>query len=348
MRLTSWFLPVGVLLAVVLGLRAPEAGRWAGRASPGSVSAGKIRVIVIFFMYGWELDTGVRKSLDRKFLQALAAVLLVGLAGGPALVPPARALLGLDGATAAGLAVMCCVPTTLSSAVVIADAAGGSRVWALSFTLAMNTVGVFVLPFTLGLLLGGQGEGGARLEIREVPMLIQMLQTVILPMAAGVLFRLVTRIRAPRGAGYVPSTCIILVVWMAVAANAGMLAGSPPDLLLRAEAAVVGVHVVLLAASRLAGWALRVDLPGAKAMTFVGSQKTLPVSVAVVMILREGVPSFAGMAGGATVVCVMFHVSQIVLDSLISGWWRARPAHGVSVPSAGAGSVRRGKPPEVW
>jgi len=59
-------------------------------------------------------------------------------------------------------------------------------------------------------------------------------------------------------------------------------------------------------------------------MTFSASQKTLPVAVAAILILRDTAPSFQPMVGEAIVVCVMFHVSQIVADLLASGWWRAR------------------------
>ncbi len=323
MSFKSAFLPGGILLAVVVGLLLPEAGQWVRRGSLGPLSMDMILVIIIFFVYGWELDTGVLRSFDRKFFTALMAVLVVSLAGGPALAMLINSLLGLKGAPAAGLAVMCCVPTTLSSAVVISDVAGGRRIWALSFTIIMNILGVFIFPFTLGFLLD-QGGSETRLDIDEFTMLVKILKVVILPMAAGLLFRVVTRVRAPRGSGYIPSFCIMLIVWMAVSANARILAGAPAGLVLRAEGAVVLAHLLLLVGSCLSGRLLAVDGPGIKAMTFIGSQKTLPVAMAVILILRDSVPSFRAMVGEATVVCVMFHVSQIITDSLISGWWRAR------------------------
>jgi sodium/bile acid cotransporter 7 len=323
MSFKSSFLPAGILLAVVMGLLMPEAGQWVRKGSVGPLSMDMILVIVIFFVYGWELETGILRSFDRKFFTALVAVLFVSLAGGPALALLTAYLLGLEGAPAAGLAVMCCGPTTLSSAVVIADVAGGRRIWALSFTIIMNILGVFIFPFTLGLLLG-QGGSGTRLDINEVAMLTKILKVVILPMAAGLLFRLVTRLSLPRGSGYLPSSCIMLVVWMAVSDNARILMGAPLGTILRAEAAVLLAHLMLLVASWLSGRLLAVDGPGVKAMTFIGSQKTLPVAMAAILILQDSEPSFRDMVGEATVVCVMFHASQIIADSLISGWWRTR------------------------
>ena len=88
------------------------------------------------------------------------------------------------------------------------------------------------------------------------------------------------------------------------------------------------VHAALLLLSYGTGRLLRVDEAGIKAMTFIGSQKSLAVAVAVLLVLRSGEAAFGVMVGDATVVCVMFHVSQIILDSVISGRWRARTAAG--------------------
>ncbi len=323
MSFKSLFLPAGILLAVAVGLAVPGAGVWFSQGGEGPLNMGLILLIGIFFVYGWELDTGVFRSFTGKFFLALGAVMAVNLLAAPALGGLVAWLLRLTGSLAAGLAVMSCVPTTLSSAVVIADVAGGNRIWALSFTILMNIAGVFIFPFTLGILLlkGGTGAG---MNIDEAAMLVKILKVVILPMAAGLLFKTATRIQPFKGSGYIPSFCIILIVWMAVSGNARILMGTSPERILLAEAAVVLVHVFLLALSYFAGKLLRVDSAGIKSMTFIGSQKTLPMAIAVILILGDSEPAFREMVGESTVVCVMFHVSQIILDSLLSGWWRTR------------------------
>ena len=68
-----------------------------------------------------------------------------------------------------------------------------------------------------------------------------------------------------------------------------------------------------------------------RAVVLVGSQKTLPIAVAVLGQLGAAA---AGAAGGLAVVpCVAAHLSQILLDSLlVSAWLRADRAAAAVAP----------------
>ena len=59
------------------------------------------------------------------------------------------------------------------------------------------------------------------------------------------------------------------------------------------------------------------DWPELKAVVILASQKTLPVSIAVISVLPDSV----GDEGLMSIACILAHLSQIVLDSFIIGAW---------------------------
>ena len=61
-----------------------------------------------------------------------------------------------------------------------------------------------------------------------------------------------------------------------------------------------------------------------RALVLCGSQKTLPIAVTVLNALA---PMIQGPVGLAVIPCVVSHLLQIVLDSLLVQRWRRDPAH---------------------
>jgi sodium/bile acid cotransporter 7 len=62
---------------------------------------------------------------------------------------------------------------------------------------------------------------------------------------------------------------------------------------------------------------LRLDLAASKALTIVASQKTLPVSAFVVAQAFDDRPA-------AIVPCIVFHILQILLDTVLAHRWSQR------------------------
>ncbi|HID96986.1 MAG TPA: hypothetical protein EYP57_02185 [Thermodesulfobacteriaceae bacterium] len=77
--------------------------------------------------------------------------------------------------------------------------------------------------------------------------------------------------------------------------------------------AVCLVHVLLLAINRQVGKMLRLPTADLKALVFVTSQKTLPISVAVLTGIEYD-------TGSAVIVLLMFHFMQIFMDSSIASY----------------------------
>jgi sodium/bile acid cotransporter 7 len=150
----QWFLPVGLVLAILLALAAP---------GPGTALNGTGLVIglvpLIFLVNGYQTRLDML-SLGGRFLAVLASGAGIGLLLSPFLGLAAAALLGLPAAAALGLVVMASMPPTLSSGVILVENAGGHTLWAMLLTILLNLAGIFTIPFMLDLTLEAGAERG--------------------------------------------------------------------------------------------------------------------------------------------------------------------------------------------
>ena len=88
------------------------------------------------------------------------------------------------------------------------------------------------------------------------------------------------------------------------------------------------MHIVFIIINSTMVWLLRMNLPEQKAVVIAASQKTLPFSVTVIGFLPED----AGSEGLMVIACIVAHLSQIVLDSiLISYTVKEKPAGADSI-----------------
>ena len=179
--------------------------------------------IAVFALTGVSLRLAdVRAALNAKRAALYGLVSCLGLS---ALLAPVVLLLGpellpqLHPEFFAGLALLCCVPTTLSTGVILARQANANDALVLLIMLLTNVVGVATLPFALAEVFGA--SAGAALE--PLVMLEGLAYTVLAPLLAGVVARvipgvpwLVTKFRA-----YIrlaQQACLIATPWMTVRA----------------------------------------------------------------------------------------------------------------------------------
>ena len=179
--------------------------------------------IAVFALTGVSLRLAdVRAALNAKRAALYGLVSCLGLS---ALLAPAVLLLGpqllpqLHAEFFAGLALLCCVPTTLSTGVILARQANANDALVLLIMLLTNVIGVATLPFALAEVFGA--SAGAALE--PLVMLEGLAYTVLAPLLAGVFARiipgvpwLVNKFRA-----YIrlaQQACLIATPWMTVRA----------------------------------------------------------------------------------------------------------------------------------
>ncbi|XP_020580790.1 probable sodium/metabolite cotransporter BASS4, chloroplastic [Phalaenopsis equestris] len=227
-----------------------------------------------------------------------------------------------------GLAIFCCMPTTLSSGVALTQLVGGNSALALAMTVISNFLGTMTVPISLALFVGGVG-----VSIPTVQLFKSLVMTLLVPLALGKVLRDFIKsvaVCVDKNRQYLSMTSAILlslVPWMQVSRSKSLLLTVRPEVFATAVSMGVLLHIILLALntfavrilSMLSGdeQSILAKRENACAVIIVASQKTLPVMVAVVEQLRGAL----GEPGLLVLPCVAAHINQIIIDSLLVNWW---------------------------
>lgn len=311
MTMRSLFLPVGLIVATLVAVLLPSPGQWMRSLSAGVVDIQHLLIVMVFLIAGYRLR---RKDFrfGGTFVSVLAAALVINLLLGPLAALSVAALIGASGGFFLGLMVMSCVPTTLSSGIIIVQTVRGNVVWAVSLTILLVLIGVVVLPFTLAFCLGVAAD----IQVPVWGLLGQVSLILLLPLGVGALIRKGVGAHSSALLDYAPSSAIILIVWMTVSRSADPLRSLGPGEVLLFALAGLSIHVALLLAGWLAKWLLRLSPADGIALVIVAAQKTLPIALTVLIALPESLLA-NGVLGTATVVLVIFHFIQIIFDSAL-------------------------------
>jgi sodium/bile acid cotransporter 7 len=301
--MNGYFLPVGLLLAFLTAWLAPTPGM--ALQEMGMIPW---MVVTIFLINGYQTLLS-RMPLSGKLWSTALIAILINLLISPFLGLATATLLALPAGAALGLIVTATVPTTLSSGIVMTQLAEGDRFKALFLTILLNLLGVFTIPFLLPVVLANVGN----LTLPPPwPLLQQLLIIVLIPFLTGMLGRRIIQL-PPRHwlIRYLPSSCVVLTVWMSVSASSDTLREISLPLIGSMIAAALLLHGALLL---LCLGSRRINRPERAewiALLFTASQKTLPVAVSVLAALNQPV-------GVALVACILFHFLQLVVDSMLA------------------------------
>ncbi len=307
--LRHWFL-ILLCLGVLVAWSATEVVRAA--VTPIPISA---IVPATLFLNAWTLESGrLWRAARRPGAVLLAVAVTYGLlpvlgwlAGGWASdwfqTPDFRL----------GLLVATSVPCTLVSAVIWTRLAGGDEASALLVTLLTTCTSWFATTAWLTMTTG------TAVEIEAGPMMLRLLVTLVLPVAAGQLARWPEAWRAFANRRRVLLSILAqLMVFVTILQSVVMAAerlrsdGRGAWLVLAAIAAVcVAMHLVAAAAGFWTGRALGLERERSIAVAFAGSQKTLPVGVLLIDAHFKAFPL-------AVVPLLFYHVGQLIVDSLIA------------------------------
>lgn len=224
-----------------------------------------------------------------------------------------------------GLALFCCMPTTLSSGVSLTQLAGGNFALALAMTVISNLLGILVVPFSISKFVAS----GVGISIPTKQLFRSLVITLLIPLILGKVLRESIKGVADfadkkrRLLSIMSALFLSLAPWIQVSKSRSLLLMVNPTSFLLAIGLGVLLHFVLLAFNALSLKILSF-LPGASRSTFanrrnaiavllVASQKTLPVMVAVVDQLGGAL----GAAGLLVLPGVAAHLNQIILDSFL-------------------------------
>lgn len=268
-----------------------------------------IIIVLIFLLSGLALNTSQIRAGLKDVKGTLAALFLIFL------VSPVIALLinqlPLSAELAIGLFLVAAMPCTLSSGVVMTDAAKGNMAHALLITIVSNSLAVITIPVCLAMLLALGGEV-RNIEINQLPIMIKIATLVLLPLVVGIIIR---NTAADLVKPLLPYTSllnqsgILLVVWMATCKGREAIVSS-----LDAILPVIGVtflfHLLLVIAGLVTTSALKIGKGRRESVILMGGQKTLPLSLILQVSLF---PEY----GIALVVCVLHHIIHLAMDAFL-------------------------------
>jgi len=318
---------VFLAIAFLLGLSMPGVGKELSKPQMDMGKLGQTRVanllllVMIFMISGFRLKTdavvGALRS-PKALIVAMVLILLVTPCVGFATAALPLATKEL----AYGLTVFCCVPTTLTSgAALISGCRGTERAaeLALMVTVATNLLGSFTTPLLLSLTLSG-----AKASIDTVQLLVKLVISILIPTLVGKALRDFI----PGAAKFskdkkVPLTilsnfCLCTIVWMSVSRAQEKIVAQPPMQILACIGCGLGLHFVFWAINGPLVTLARIqDIHQCRAVFLLTSQKTLPVSVAVI----AGLPESFGDAGLIALPCIFGHLTQLLVDSQLVNRW---------------------------
>jgi solute carrier family 10 (sodium/bile acid cotransporter), member 7 len=302
MSFKKLFLPLGLIVAFTAGLAYPPPGI-------AFKSLGLVPYLVgtIFLINGYSTKTE-ELPRDHSFLLTLIFGGIVALLVGPFIGLGVGKTLAIEAVFATGLIVMSAMPPTLSSGIIIVDSAEGNNAWAIIMTVSLSFIAILTIPFMLSLTLaiGGEATISPGLLMRKLALM------VLLPFTVGFAAKKIIKKNTPTPVKYIPTLCIIFIVWGAVSASARQLADMPLRDFAMIIPAVLLVHLILLGINYTGGrYLLKLKQPENRALFFVCSQKTLPVALSVLTALSLVSPQ-------TLIICICFHFLQIIFDSSLA------------------------------
>jgi len=307
----NWFL-FGLLFAAVVTLAdgtgtIARMGAWVSRHH-GAEGV----MFLIFFLSGVSLAADQIKSGVSDFKTTILTLFII-FAVAPALGAVfTMAPLGVG--IKIGLILVSIMPTTLSSGVVMTGASGGNITTALMITVLANALGIFTVPYTLGLFIGAD-TGGADIVLNKGALMVRIAFLVALPLFLGLLFRriaLPVLKKAGLSASVINQCAVLFMVWTALSKSRTTIVNGL-EILWMVIPLAMAFHAALLSFAVIIKRLFRIERGRYEALIFMGAQKTLPLSLLIQVTLF---PQY----GEALVMCVVHHMVHLMMDSYIVGW----------------------------
>ena len=268
-----------------------------------------ILIFLIFILSGCIIDVEQIRAGLRDFSSTLTALLLIVVVS-----PIAAVLLGLSGSQTGiilGLYIVSVMPTTLSSGVVMTDKAGGNMAHALFITILSNIVAIVSIPVVLSFLLRFLDQERS-LVIDQGAIILKLIIIVLLPLTAGMILkhRVFDMTQTQRQLFQnLNQWMVVFIIFMSLASVRDILLSRLDSILVILPLTLV-FHTILLAAAFGFCKLFRIDKGRRESVIFMGSQKTLPLSIVIQM---NYFPEF----GTALLVCVLHHVVHLMMDGYL-------------------------------
>lgn len=244
------FLVIGLVNAVWFSLACPWPGRAVNSVAVGSWRVFQtINIVTIFIISGLTLKTEHIKDAVRRWGAALIGIISIML------ITPSAAFVMVElpfnpETYKYGLAIFALVPTTIASGITLVTAGRGNAALALMLTVVTNVLSVFILPFTVPLVISQTDSSS--INLKSADMLIKLVMTILVPLIIGKILREISSWvrdmvnKYKTALGLINNSSLICIVWQTLsAAQQNVVHTAFGTLCLIALAAIL-LHVVYL------------------------------------------------------------------------------------------------------
>jgi len=308
------FLPLGLILVAVAGIFLPEPGIFMA-----SLPTANFVVSIIFFISGLLLKTDEiweAVSAWQGTMWGCISILIVT----PVIGVTVATLVPMDPIFQIGLALFCCMPTTLSSGIALTSQSRGNVALALLLTVLTNIGGILTVPFALIFLVGPMLQSIGPVELSAGDLFLKLCISILLPLSAGKFCR---RLGDNWLDGHrlelsmISNLALISVPWMKFSQSSKRLAEIDLNELLVLIMAGMSIHVIYLILNTGVVKLLSIKWKEGKAVILLSSQKTIPVAMTVLAFI----PVAEETKGLIAIPCITFHFAQIIIDALLATRW---------------------------
>ncbi|MBF0199539.1 MAG: bile acid:sodium symporter [Planctomycetes bacterium] len=221
--------------------------------------------------------------------------------------------------TQVGFFLMCSMAPTLVSGTLMAQRAGGNRLFALILTLGINCIGILVIPFVLNILLS------TSIEFDRLALLSKLFFYVFCPACAGVFIR---KLFSQTLSNYslliknLPILFLGLILYISCSSQSTHLHNTSLLSVAVFIPLCLGIHVFFLIGIYFSSKSLfKFGESISRTLAILCSQKTLPIAMAVWSIsLIESYPL-------AILPPIIFHFTQLIFDGMAVEYWRAKSSN---------------------
>lgn len=305
----NWFM-VGIVAVTGAGLALPGLAA----LNPGGIVT-NIIVVLLFLGIGFTLPgeavvAGLRNFKLHLFLQIFIFVLT------PLFFLLSSGLFGFPPEVRLGIYALSALPTTISTCIVLTQAAGGNTAGSMFNAALANVSGVLLSPLILSLMLRQAGRSMPMELLLEI--VIGLGWKMILPLIAGQLLHLRFRSAADAGKGRISALSnllIIILVLLSMAKSAGT-----PEFFTRLSSMgwvllyLALAHYVIIALALAGGKVFGFSREDRISIAYVAPQKTLAMGVPLLGAYFAWEPQILGVV---LLPLLFYHPWQIVNAGLI-------------------------------
>ncbi|MCX8030275.1 MAG: bile acid:sodium symporter [Thermodesulfovibrionales bacterium] len=301
-----WFF-IGIFFAIIFAFTLPKLGQFVREYNILNIG-----IFIAFFITGLSLETyGIGSQI--KNYKVLVVAMISSLLIFPLLAKVLSSYL-LSEEFMIGVCIIATAPVTVASGVVMTAIGRGNVPLALIICVVGNVLAIFTMPISLKLLISHD----VAVELPVLKMLFGLLITVLIPVAVGQILRPFLKdkiLSMKKFFSIFQQGIVLLIIFNAVASSTDKIVTAGMTIIFLAFFMVL-LHLLFLLINFGLSKTIRLDLPSTTAFTIQVSQKTLTVSYVV------WAGFFAFLYPLAMIPGILYHLSQMIIDSLVAERFR--------------------------